>query len=257
MNAGRAASVRIDGDRPAHVAERGYPGHSSMTCFDQFDRHGHPGFAQLLRLGRRRGNGVGKRRAHQKRQSEPRRETQPGHGNGRPFSARIQSSRTVGPPRCVNHAWELRREIAAHVPGLSLGGWANPHADAARQLGYLVDGTFNGDYFLTQVVSHHHRTAIERFQTEYRQQRITLPGVFGVFYYRSANAKTLETLRHFLPVPVDELTREFSAGATPDEVCARTIRTLRECGVQHFYVSNLPVKSARKTLERVLALAEG
>jgi hypothetical protein len=168
----------------------------------------------------------------------------------------LGGDRTVGPPRCVNHAWELRRQIAAHVPGLSLGGWANPHADTARQIGYLTDGTFNGEYFLTQIVSHHHRAAIERFQTEYERQRIALPGVFGVFYYRSANAKTLETLRHFLPVPVDELTREFSEGATPDEVCAQTIRTLRTCGVRHFYVSNLPVKSARKTLERVLALAE-
>jgi 5,10-methylenetetrahydrofolate reductase len=168
----------------------------------------------------------------------------------------LGGDRTVGPPRCVNHAWELRREIAAHVPGLSLGGWANPHADTARQIGYLTDGTFNGEYFLTQVVSHHHRAAIERFQTEYQRQRVALPGVFGVFYYRSANQKTLETLRHFLPVPVEALTRELAAGATPDDVCARTIRALRECGVRHFYVSNLPVKHVRKTLERVLALAD-
>jgi 5,10-methylenetetrahydrofolate reductase len=168
----------------------------------------------------------------------------------------LGGDRTVGPPRCVSHAWELRRQIAAHVPNLSLGGWANPHADAARQVGYLVDGTFNGDYFLTQIVSHHHRAAIEGFQAEYERQGITLPGVFGVFYYRSANPKTLETLRHFLPVPVEELTREFTAGATPDEVCARTIRMLRECGVRHFYVSNLPAKGTSKTLERILALAD-
>ena len=32
----------------------------------------------------------------------------------------------------------------------------------------------------------------------YRRQ-LTLPGIFGVFYYRSANPKTLTTLRRFLP----------------------------------------------------------
>jgi hypothetical protein len=78
--------------------------------------------------------------------------------------------------------------------------------------------------------------------------------MFGVFYYRSANPKTLQTLKQFLPVPVDGLTREFGEGLTPDEVCARTIRTLRAAGVQHFYVSNLPLGRARHTLQRVLAL---
>ena len=53
-----------------------------------------------------------------------------------------------------------------------------------------------------------------------------MPGVFGVFYYRSANAKTLEMLSQFLPVPVEALTAEFAGGATPIDVCARTIRCL-------------------------------
>jgi hypothetical protein len=55
-------------------------------------------------------------------------------------------------------------------------------------------------------------------------------------------------------VPVDQLTEEFEAGATPEEVCARTIRMLREAGVERFYVSNLPLSRARLTLERILAL---
>ena len=42
-----------------------------------------------------------------------------------------------------------------------------------------------------------------------------MPGIFGVFYYRSANAKTLETLKQFLPVPADALMQEFAEGATP------------------------------------------
>jgi hypothetical protein len=83
------------------------------------------------------------------------------------------------------------------------------------------------------------------------------PGVFGVFFYRSAQPKTLTTLRQFLPVPVAGLTREFAEGLTPEEICARTIRMLRAAGVRHFYISNLPVGRARQTLEKVLELVHG
>jgi 5,10-methylenetetrahydrofolate reductase len=168
----------------------------------------------------------------------------------------LGGDRSVGAPRCVNHAWELRKQIAEHVPGLSLGGWANPHATAASQVGYLVDGTFHGEYFLTQVVSHHDMPAIDAFHAEYARRHVTLPGIFGVFYYRSANPHTLKILRQFLPVPAEGLVKEFGEGASADEVCARTIRALRASGVKHMYVSNLPVKTARRTLEKILALAE-
>jgi len=75
----------------------------------------------------------------------------------------LGGDRHVGPPRCVEHAWELRRHIRARVPGLALGGWANPHADAARQVEYLLDHDFTGEFYLTQIVSHHDRPAIDRF----------------------------------------------------------------------------------------------
>ena len=42
-------------------------------------------------------------------------------------------------------------------------------------------------------------------------------------------------------MPVDALTQEFADGATPEDVCARTIAALRAAGVRHVYVSNLPV----------------
>ena len=70
--------------------------------------------------------------------------------------------------------------------------------------------------------------------------------MFGVFYYRSANPKTLQALSGFLPVPVEELTREFADGASPEEICARSIRALTEAGVRHFYVSNLPLGTAAR-----------
>ncbi len=160
----------------------------------------------------------------------------------------------VGPPRCVEHAWQLREMIRAREEQLALGGWANPHSDAATQVQHLLEDRVTAEFFLTQIVSHHSRPAVERFLAEGERRGLALPGMFGVFYYRSANTKTLETLKEFLPVPVAELRDEFAAGATPDSVCARSIRELTASGVRHFYVSNLPVGRATATLERVLNL---
>ena len=160
----------------------------------------------------------------------------------------------VGPVRCVEHAWQLREMVRAREAELALGGWANPHADAATQVQHLLADRVTAEFYLTQVVSHYSRPAVERFLAEGQRRGLVLPGLFGVFYYRSANARTLQTLREFLPVPVDELQQEFAAGATPDSVCARSIRELTASGVRHFYVSNLPIGRAASTLERILRL---
>ena len=167
----------------------------------------------------------------------------------------LGGDRNVGPPRCVDHAWQLRHRIREHQPKLTLGGWANPHANSAAQVSHLLDPDVNAEFYLTQIVSHHSRAAVEAFLEEGARRGLTMPGIFGVFFYRSANARTLETLRGFLPVPVAELTREFEAGASPEEICARSLRGLHEAGVRHFYVSNLPVNRAASTLEKIVRLA--
>jgi len=167
----------------------------------------------------------------------------------------LGGDRTVGPPRCVEHAWQLREQIRRHVPDLALGGWANPHADVAAQAGHLTDSRFSAEFYLTQVVSHHDRHQVDRFVEQVDRRRPDLPGIFGVFFYRSANPKTLATLRQFLPVPAEGLAREFAAGDSAEVVCARTIRSLRDIGVRHIYVSNLPVSGTRYTLARILELA--
>jgi 5,10-methylenetetrahydrofolate reductase len=159
----------------------------------------------------------------------------------------------VGPPRCVEHAWQLREMLRARDGGLTLGGWANPHGDPAAQVGHLLDAHVNAEFYLTQIVSHHSRAAVERFLDEASRRGLRLPGLFGVFYYRSANPRTLDALRDFLPVPVDALREEFAAGAAPEDVCARSIRELTAAGARHFYVSNLPVGRAAATLDRILA----
>ena len=85
----------------------------------------------------------------------------------------------------------------------------------ATQVGYLADEHFTGEFFLTQVVSHHDVADVERVRRgAARGARSRLPGMFGVFYYRSANPKTLQTLQQFLPVPVEGLMREFAEGAS-------------------------------------------
>jgi hypothetical protein len=93
-------------------------------------------------------------------------------------------------------------------------------------------------------VSHHRFRAVERFLEQARQSGVAIPGMFGVFYYRSANTSTLNTLSQFLPVPSAELQAEFRAGASPPEVCARTLRALIDIGARHFYISNLPLARA-------------
>jgi 5,10-methylenetetrahydrofolate reductase len=189
--------------------------HTSEYCFGYADRARHHGFESLVVLG---------------------------------------GDKHVGPPRCVEHAWQLREMIRARESELALGGWANPHADAASQVQHLLEDRVTAEFFLTQIVSHHSRPQVERFLAEGERRGLALPGMFGVFYYRSANTRTLETLREFLPVPVAELRDEFAAGATADSVCARSIRELTASGVRHFYVSNLPIGRAAATLERILKL---
>jgi hypothetical protein len=161
---------------------------------------------------------------------------------------------TAGPPRCVPHARELRALIRKRVPGLDLGGWANPHRDAAEQVDFLLDDRFEAEFYLTQVVSHHSIGAVERFLTEARRRQVPYPGVFGVFLYRSANPATLAKLADFFPVPAAQLTREFEAGMTPEEICAKTVRALRDVGADKVYLSNLGFQQVETRYRRIIEL---
>ncbi len=167
----------------------------------------------------------------------------------------LGGDKTVGRPRCVEHASTLRREIRGREPALTLGGWANPHADAAQQVAFLADPGFTAEFFLTQIVSHLNLAPVDRFVKELHRRSVTLPGMFGVFYYRSANRRTLDILNQFVPVPVDPLMAEFAAGATAVEICARTIAAVRSLGVRHFYVSNLPPQDAAATMAAIVSRA--
>ncbi len=167
----------------------------------------------------------------------------------------LGGDRGLGPARCVEHAWQLREEIRRRVPNLTLGGWANPHADPVAQVGHLLEDRAHAEFYLTQIVSHHSLRNVEGFLAEGQRRGLSLQGLFGLFYYRSANLKTLKALKGFLPVPVEELTREFGEGISPEDICARSIRALTALGVRHFYISNLPAGRAAVTLRRILEQA--
>ncbi|HEY3382930.1 MAG TPA: hypothetical protein VGK32_14235 [Vicinamibacterales bacterium] len=163
----------------------------------------------------------------------------------------LGGDRRVGVPRSVEHAWQLREEIRGHTSDLSLGGWANPYRHASKQVDYLVDPRFTGEFYLTQVVSHHDPAPVDRFLREADRRGLAMPGVFGVFYYRSAKPRTLAQLQEFIPVPVEALTREFDSGATPEDVCVRTIETMMGLGVRRFYISNLALGRTHETLSAI------
>jgi 5,10-methylenetetrahydrofolate reductase len=159
---------------------------------------------------------------------------------------------SVPPPRCVPHGRDLREILARRVPLLDLGGWVNPHRDPAEQVGFVTAQDAHADFALSQIVSHHALREVEAFASEMERSGADIPIAYGVFFYRSANPKTLKTLSRFFPVPVEQVTAEFDAGASAEEICARSIRALRASGAEKVYVSNLGERGARRRLDRVL-----
>ncbi len=164
--------------------------------------------------------------------------------------------REVGVPRCLPRSRDLRAELRPRAPGLPLGAWVNPFRDPAEQVELLMDPEHQADYFLTQVVSHHDLEPVDRFLEEARRRDLSLPGLFGVFFYRSANPQTLQRLSDFMPVPSKALSAEFEAGAGAEEICARTLRALHERGIQKVYVSNLKIVEASRRLDAVEGLLD-
>jgi hypothetical protein len=63
-------------------------------------------------------------------------------------------------------------------------------------------------------------------------------------------------LSNFLPIPVEELTRDFAGGIHPEEICARSVHALLQRGVQNVYVSNLPMPTATQTFSHIEARVE-
>jgi 5,10-methylenetetrahydrofolate reductase len=168
----------------------------------------------------------------------------------------LGGDKDVRAPRCVAHSSELRKSIRDRIPRLQLGGWANPLRDLKGQVELLASPDYEIDFFLTQIVSHHALEEVECFVTATRQRGIEAPAVFGVFFYRSARPETLRWLSRYFPVPAEELIRDFESGMSAVEVCAATIRALREVGADRVYVSNIDLHRIDRVYAEVLAAVE-
>ena len=168
----------------------------------------------------------------------------------------LGGDRFDGVPRCVEHAYMLRKMIRERVPGLTLGGWANPHG-GVRQVEFMADTEYCADFYLAQIVSHYATDGLDKFLDACVAKGVQIPGVFGVFYYRSANAKTLDMLREFFPVADEGLQQDFSAGKGPEAICAESIRALLRRGVNNIYISNLPMMDVEGRLSRIEKRLEG
>ena len=167
----------------------------------------------------------------------------------------VGGDRGVGPPRCVDHAFELRGKIRERVPGLVLGGWANPHRPSDEQAGFLTAPDFHASYYLTQIVSHHDAGGLEALTGELDRRGSALPGLAGVFLYRSARPQTLQRLGEYFPVPARAIARDFEAGLPPEEICARSVRAALDAGAAGVYLSNLGLRGAGTRLRRILERA--
>jgi hypothetical protein len=136
-----------------------------------------------------------------------------------------------------------------------LGGWASPHG-GRRQVEFMLHPEYTADFYLAQIVSHYQTAAIDEFVNETERVGVKIPGIFGVFYYRSASPRTFAMLSKFIPIPVDEITRDFAAKIPAEEICARSVHALLQRGVKNVYVSNLPMPTAVDTFTRVESRVE-
>ena len=124
-------------------------------------------------------------------------------------------------------SWAATRASARRVVSSMRGSSARPSATSSRrsswaagpirmvrpgvQVGYLLDGRCERG-----LLSHADRLAPRSRQGSAlpRARRLGASscsaGVFGVFYYRSANPQTLNMLKEFMPVPVDALVEPSS-----------------------------------------------
>ena len=168
----------------------------------------------------------------------------------------LGGDRFDGRPRCVPHAYLLRQQLRAKVPGLVLGAWVNPHRDPVEQVEFLQRLDASADFFLTQIVSHYQLEAVERFLEQAEKSHLDLPGIFGVFFYRSTRPETLQALGQYFPVPQELLQADWAAGIRGEEICARTLRGLRSLGIHRVYLSNLGSRSTEARLDRILKLAD-
>ncbi len=117
----------------------------------------------------------------------------------------------------------------------------------------VLGGDKSADFYMAQIVSHYQSQSIDEFLNETVRLGVKIPGIFGVFYYRSANANTLALLSKFFPVPLEGLKKDFEVNQSPDEICALSVHALFQRGLKNVYISNLPTATGAERLNRMEA----
>ena len=83
----------------------------------------------------------------------------------------LGGDKSVGPPRCVEHAWQLREEIRrAYRISRSAAGPTRTRTPRRRSVTCSTT-TSHAEFYLTQIVSHHSRAQVERFLAEAERRR--------------------------------------------------------------------------------------
>src|SRR5579872_6806704 len=66
--------------------------------------------------------------------------------SGFPALVVLGGDKTVGVPRSVEHAWQLREMLQQRNRAIALGGWANPNNNPERQVDFVSDAHFHGSF---------------------------------------------------------------------------------------------------------------
>src|SRR5256885_16248868 len=68
------------------------------------------------------------------------------HENGFKALVVLGGDKSVGVPRAVEHAWQLRKLLRERDRTMALGGWANPNGDPDRQVDLLTAPPLNAEF---------------------------------------------------------------------------------------------------------------
>ena len=71
----------------------------------------------------------------------------------------LGGDKSVGPPRCVEHALAAARGDRAAPAASVIGRMGQPASDPSEQVSHLLDPRSTAEFYLTQIVSHHAKRA--------------------------------------------------------------------------------------------------
>ena len=157
-------------------------------------------------------------------------------------------------------AWSTRgnyaRRSGARRAAADAGRLGESQSRCERQVEFLQATEFTGEFYLTQIVSHHELEPVAQFMETARGEAESPGPVWRVLLPQRESGDT----RDAQPVPACACARS-GKGVRLRRHAGRgrrgTIRAMMNVGVRHFYVSNLPLGRAESTLTAILEAVRG